>query len=137
MTPQELLKPRYKAIADWPFMEQYLVEVGKIYSHDWNNKMAKINGDAFSTLPLDKYPHLFKKLEWWEDRKVEDMPGYVKHADGQIEKVLWVTDDHGISMQLENNNNGRNWRVVRNVMCFFEVATESEYNDYIKSKQSA
>lgn len=69
MTPEQLLKPRYKVIGDYP------------------NSPYKIGHVILSThcSPLDhygdyleKHPHLFKKLEWWEERNVEDMPIYLK-----------------------------------------------------------
>lgn len=67
MTTEELLQPRYKVIADYPGNVAY---VGEIYEDDicirWNEQKFK------------KYPHLFRKLEWWEERDEKDMPEYVK-----------------------------------------------------------
>jgi len=65
MTVEELLKPRYKVIADYPYNP---VEVGELECSD-TEEQGKF---------LDQFPHLFKKLEWWEERKECDMPEYVK-----------------------------------------------------------
>lgn len=63
MTAQELLIPRYKVIADYPGS---VYVVGEIISDDTN---------CIEFLEeLDKYPHIFEKLNWWEQRTVEEMP---------------------------------------------------------------
>jgi len=68
MTAVELMTPRYELIADYP---SNYCEVGTIiecpnFDHDFTKK-------AWEEV-IDKYPHLFRKLNWWEHRKVEDMP---------------------------------------------------------------
>lgn len=62
LSAEELLKPRFEIIADYP--NNYLGRIGDVldnrqFSRNWN---------------LSDFPHLFKKLNWWEHRKVEDMP---------------------------------------------------------------
>ena len=68
MSNEELMMPRYKVIADYPFSP---FMIGAIIHH---------NGEAISDLAknIHLYPYLFKKLEWWEERQVNDMPKYVK-----------------------------------------------------------
>lgn len=71
MTAQELLKPRFEVIADYPDSE---FKVGEIEDRDW---MKYVNGEDETDGILWKisdFPHLFRKLNWWEHRKVEDMP---------------------------------------------------------------
>lgn len=73
MTREELIAPRWKQVFSWPYMgENY--KVGKIHQEDGI---------------VTKYPHLFQKLEWYEDRKPEDMPQYIKssRAGGIVVKV--------------------------------------------------
>lgn len=65
MTAKELLIPRYKVIADYP-----------------NNDVNPVGNIINCTqLPndFDEYPHLFKKLEWWQERDLKDMPTHIKH----------------------------------------------------------
>ncbi len=62
MTKKELLIERYKCIADYP--ENKFCKVGEILMGNDSN--------------LCNYPHLFKKLEWWEERTPRDMPTYIK-----------------------------------------------------------
>jgi len=78
MSTEELLKPRYKAIASYPdsqfplnkIIEMEIVSNASMY-HFGNNRWE------YECWFMD-YPHLFRKLDWWEERKLEDMPEYVK-----------------------------------------------------------
>lgn len=74
MTAKELLKPRFEVIADYPNPKDYCYfPVGEIIKIE---SLEDINY-------LEKYPHLFRKLNWWEHRKIEDMP----------KKVMSLADD--------------------------------------------
>lgn len=71
----DLMKPRYKVIADWPGSP---LVVGQILIPEGD----KLDKDGFA-----KHPHLFQPLQWWEDRKPEEMPEYLKDVrDGQMYK---------------------------------------------------
>jgi len=73
----DLLKPRYEVIADYPGSEYPvgLVLVEDLPGHfsyqkdgrNWTTRLKDIN-----------YPHLFRKMNWWENRTVEEMPKKVK-----------------------------------------------------------
>jgi len=65
----DLMKPRYKVIADYPDNE---FSVGEILPDE------VVSNEEDEIL---KYPHLFKKLEWWEERRESEMPEYVKIFD--------------------------------------------------------
>lgn len=75
MTTEELLKPRYKVIAI-DTTESF--QVGEILNHpeEWHDYLWVGPSGKIIFYP-EKYPHLFKKLEWWEERKPEDMPEYL------------------------------------------------------------
>jgi hypothetical protein len=88
MTPEELMKPRYKVIADYPSNE---FEVGQVIEFDtkqkwftgeldWVSKTTKTKYgySQFSIKKIDNFPVVVKKLDWWEEREIEDMPEYVK-----------------------------------------------------------
>jgi hypothetical protein len=78
MSNEELLKPRYKVIADFPY--NTFGEVGSILDRDWGWNGDDENGFKHH---ISHYPHLFKKLQWWEERKQEGMPEYVKWTYGE------------------------------------------------------
>lgn len=62
---QELLKPRYLVSTPWYPSNNY--QSGDIVTPDkftgWHPKYS---------------PVIFRRLEWWEDRDVKDMPEYLK-----------------------------------------------------------
>ena len=73
MTPEELMKPRYKVTADYPGSRFIIGQILK--------KVKTVSGKEFVPSMLqqpDDFPHLFQPLKWWEDRKPEDMPEYLK-----------------------------------------------------------
>lgn len=106
MTKEELLKPRYKVVADYPEPKYYRhIRVGEIISN------LNISDENY----LKSFPNLFKKLEWWEERDEKDLPKYFRNDYGvhRIQKPIKEYAQH-------------NW--------YIEPATEQEYNDYIKTK---
>ncbi|WP_343680040.1 hypothetical protein [Chryseobacterium arthrosphaerae] len=72
MTKEQLLKPRFKVINIYPGCEW---SIGEILDRDWG-----WDGDdeiGFKHHVSD-FPHLFKPLKWFEERKAEDFPIYVE-----------------------------------------------------------
>lgn len=85
MTKEQLLKPRWKVIADFPDSD---FKVGSIEDRNW---CKYVNGeDATDGIAwnISDFPHLFKELEWWEERAIEDLPDYVKYQK-KIYKAYW------------------------------------------------
>lgn len=72
MTKQDLLKPRYKVISDYPESPFEINEV--------------IDGNILVTAPIglnepkyaSDFPQIFKELQWFEEREEKDLPKYVK-----------------------------------------------------------
>lgn len=98
MSNEDLLKPRYKVIADYP---GNLQPIGHIYEIIFNDEEALKNWCDNK----DYYPHLFKKLEWWEEREEKDMPEYVKGGneitklnrvdfESSSEWIFYLDDSH-------------------------------------------
>lgn len=85
MTAQELMKPRFEIIADYPYNPHKIgsfIESPAWFSsiHQTTTKHTDEFGDNANqenycmVSDFEKYPHLFRKLNWWENRKIEDMP---------------------------------------------------------------
>lgn len=74
MTTEELLKPRYKVIADYPFSD---FKVGDILNQDKKREWLWEYNHSEISKP-HAYPHIFKELQWWEERKENDMPEYLE-----------------------------------------------------------
>ncbi len=79
MTAKELLKPRYKVIADYPdrAFEMNMPLLYNVVDCCFENSQA-------SGVPIepDKFPLIFKELDWWEERTPEELPKYVKTKTG-------------------------------------------------------
>lgn len=81
MKAKELLIPRFEVIEEYPkcefekneILSRILYATNDIYH---SNKEASLGG--LELLEIEKYPHLFRKLNWWENRKKEDMPKRLK-----------------------------------------------------------
>lgn len=128
LTPEELLIPRYKVIADFPLNSHPMGEIIVDPPDDYYYAGYPMN----KSFPLSSMPHIFKKLEWWEDREEKDMPQYVKTTVG-IKNALTVAKakfDHNDSslyfMYLDDEAIPYNPSV-------WVPATEDEYNEYKKA----
>lgn len=121
---EELLKPRYKVIADYPDSG---FEVGSIEDRDWCRYENGEDESEGILWRISDYPHLFKKLEWWEERKIEELPKFVKRfAEKGIFKI------HHWNETLTLGWSEDHCRDIRYDECL--PATEAEYNEFITSK---
>jgi|GEM_PF-2458540 len=127
---EELLKPRYKVIADYPYMETHLADmrIGRIVTEP-NIRWLK---NQFGIEP-DKFPRTFRKLEWWEERTEDQMPEYVRLNDqfrkdfDQVAKVVKSeTHECGIFLIVDKVNGVVTRLHVEN----FWPITEQEYLTY-------
>lgn len=81
MTKEQLMRPRYKVILDYPWCPY---EVGTtLMVNDDGELYSEIFGYAASKYKVvqsiaDKHPCMFRAMKWWEERKLEDMPDYVR-----------------------------------------------------------
>lgn len=139
LTKEELLKPRIKCVIDYPGnifgvdkILQFTDKADKEFS--FSEEWIFIKDDvAWGKTFFDQYPLLFKKLEWWEDIKLEDMPEFVKCVKspdgiisvGQVLKCSW--NNHG------GKSEDMGW-IFPYTNCY-EPATEEEYTAYINQKQ--
>lgn len=80
VTVEDLMKPRYKVIKDWPGMEFF--RIGEIIITKSELIYCDGQGKKYSD-----YPHLFKKLEWWEERSKNELPEYLRFKEGYPMKV--------------------------------------------------
>lgn len=146
MTPEELMKPRYKVVADYFFSpfeigdiiavdEANSVHLTTVQYHNVVGEEAKFE-KRYRTQTLNKYPHLFKAMYWWEDRKSEDMPKYVKRQrfSGYTE-VLRVLDPSCNYRVFGHEPNTIEHRFVYPDASGYLPATESEYLQYVEAQK--
>lgn len=151
---EELMKPRVKVTAPYPGSK---IPVGTILVP--NRFDGKDNGQWVTTDPEDKnclygfdpllYPHLFKPLEWWEERDKNDMPMYLKQT-GMVNSSGEHSPDWYLKIRNHFQAGNGEWRDNSyNIFCAeldyrttgigmsyasFFPATETEYNEYLKTK---
>lgn len=80
LSKEELLKPRYQVIADYPNNDYF--PVGYIYTPSKSGG-GRIYCDEKSKKFSD-FPHLFKPLSWWEERSIEDMPKFLRVGNNGV-----------------------------------------------------
>lgn len=87
LSKEELLRPRYKVIANYPGTRY---KIGMILKYDDGMQ----NFDTPNKFSL--YPAIFEQIHWWQYRIKEDMPSFLKYPSGNIYKVTeWVITDDG------------------------------------------
>lgn len=70
MTPEELMEDRFILENLWPGCHW---GVGTIFPANFEN--------------FTIYPYLFRKLDWWEERRAKDLPKYVKCIVGNPQEI--------------------------------------------------
>lgn len=77
MTAKELMQIRFEVIETYPkskFKKGDILERIPNATNDWYNAdKSFLNADILLE-EIEQYPHLFRKLNWWEHRSVKDMP---------------------------------------------------------------
>jgi hypothetical protein len=118
MSVEELLKPRFKVIADYPGCEYSIGYILSIPDADFDTGYEDF---------LKTYPHLFKELEWHDERDEIEMPKYIKGNH--------ITNKGIIFKLLDKSQNGRIFHDDTEIeLChllrygsFYTPATEDEY----------
>ena len=75
MTAKELIQPRFEVIADYPASP---FSVGDIITFD--GIVYGMGEPQKFTREPEKYPHIFRKMNWWEARTADQMPKRVMSA---------------------------------------------------------
>ena len=129
MTPEELLIPRYKVIADYPDSPFGIGEVleltlqHKVGTHlypayhitDDDGNIKNIVGEVW----MEDYPAIFRRMNWIEEREIKDLPEFVKTTDThEIRRAEWDSNYCWMANQGE----------------YFLPATLSDYEAYQKKK---
>jgi len=132
MNAQELMKPRFEVIADYPncpFKVKDLIynKFKYIFGTDNTNQVLTLKD-------IEKYPHLFKKLNWWDKRNIEDMPTYIK-SESQVVKPKWEMEEwrgkkywRAYDLEAAKYNMSLSFKLD-----YFEPATEQEYLEFKKA----
>lgn len=94
MTAKELMLPRFEVIETYPkskFKKGDILERIPNATNDWYNAdKSLINADILLD-EIEQYPHLFRKMNWWEKRTAEQMP----------KKVMSILDNKGDTFEIQ------------------------------------
>ena len=140
MEIEELLKKRFEVISDYPGS---IEEVGEIITlPSPHHVYADENHTPCKEDYFDAYPNVYKRLGWWEERKVDDMPMYVKRM-GMVNSFDNPIPDWYFKVKKHFNCGNGEWRLNSSqIFCVeknevtigtgmnyfeFEPATEEEY----------
>lgn len=126
MSVEDLLKVRYKVIADFPQWSSFRYKKGDILELRGIHFVGEGTAKAINEKEIVDYPGIFKKLEWWEDREEKDMPKYLKKHD----EILLIKEiDYSTNTILINKGYLFTLKYyLQNTV----PATEKEYLEYIK-----
>jgi hypothetical protein len=114
MNNQEFNKIRYLIIADYP---NSVGPVGNII-----HTFKDIDTESYAA-----YPHLFQRLEWWEERTWDEIPKYLKNT--RTHEVYELLSYHRNSpYALVEHNDVR----TREHFQLLQPATQEEYKDQYK-----
>ena len=88
------MQPRFEVIETYPkskFKKGDILERIPNATNDWYNAdKSLINADILLE-EIEQYPHLFRKLNWWEKRTADQMP----------KKVMSILDDKGDTFEIQ------------------------------------
>lgn len=130
---EELLKPRYKVIADYPYAAY---KVGDIINTYESAMAIALNCEKEDCkICLKDYPQLFKKLEWFERRQAPELPDYLKDEHGEVWKVYQYLSAFSTSVNLYKNFKDEEMPYGSHSLYELKPATISEYNDFIKKQK--
>ena len=141
MSNEELMKRRWEVIAAFPDNRNY--EVGSILDRDWCRYINDDDESQGTISKISEFPHLFRELGWWEKRKIEDMPMYLKQT-GMVDGADNPVPDWYLKVKKHFSAGNGEWRDDSiNIFCTektettigvggityssFEPATEDEY----------
>jgi hypothetical protein len=99
MTNEDLTKPRYKVIANYPGSDLVVGDILIRHTFPENGNYCYVTNPDILLLGSNKrkeeveaYPHLFKPLLWWEQRALHELPAYVKMKGLIYNVTCWKHD---------------------------------------------
>ncbi len=123
MSTENLLKNRWKVIADFPGNEWF--EINDIITANCKDgRHRSPNGDYDEDLWIyvdpNNYPAIFKKLEWWEERDEKDLPRFLKYLSNIYPVNFYIGKTVALIGKFEFNANVVN-------LLLTQPSTKAEY----------
>ena len=140
--------PRVRIEHEWPKCPHSVGIILTLYKHGskfyYADRAFKIGSIEKSIVErtINSGSNCLKQLAWWEERKLSDLPKYVKLTnplaswglpDGCIKEVTeWLFDELGF-LHLDIFPNMIEMSVPRKSSCKIEPSTKEQYQTYIQS----
>lgn len=154
LSNEELLKQRYKVIAQYPEIEKHNLRLGDIITRSENPMYCDKTQDGNPVVAIDHeiFPANFKRLEWWDERNLYDkkveqevislIPFLKAKGElhkGQVHKVKCFTAImfgymSGVRDAFESYDEDSYHTTIFELR-YFEPATEQEYLTYTQIKK--
>jgi hypothetical protein len=130
LTVEELMKPRFEVIADYPNNP-----------YEINDVLTKIDGiqiysngrRGMSITDLESFPNLFREMEWWEIRPEQDMPKYIKWVDDYGDHEVLKVEEWESGVAILDKSRRSIATMCRNLF----PATEAEYIAQLEQQKIA
>lgn len=115
MTKEELTRIRYIVLMDFPGNTRSVGSIKTIPDTFALNNKAREHWISIH----EKYPKIYRRLDWWEQRQQSDMPKFVHYPDGMVYKL------QGVFAYFHNEKGNRI------DISYCQPASEEEYNSHV------
>jgi hypothetical protein len=105
------------------------VNIGDILTDRGDGCFFVGKAKIMSSESIDDYPCLFKKLEWWQEREIKDLPDYVRWINGDVSKVLAWEYHHFFGLRLHTITS---WYSVKGSQLI--PSTKEEYEVHLSNQ---
>lgn len=121
-TIDHLITPRFEVIADYPNNPHQIGDILQApkgctsihqttisYTDEFGDNVKQQNHCMVSS--FQSYPHLFRPLNWWEERTEEEMPRYLKFDN---DKLRLHNRNHFDYFKIDHWNMAALWAMIEN-----------------------
>lgn len=127
MSNEELLSPRYKVIEDYPYTAFHIGDIVKLEITERGTRYCTHELEFWADFNIEKFPKVFRKMKWWEDRDLSNYPKYIsafspKHSKVRFARVKWKITDECVMVS----------NVDINEQYFFKA---SDYKDFLPATE--
>jgi hypothetical protein len=115
----DLMRPRFKVKELYPFSQ---FKIGQIITTGENSHLYRM---------LEQFPNVFARLQWWEERKPEEMPEYVKGVSGHMKDRFYKICDPSQDRRIWHKDYEIEHRFFKSYPRWFIPATPDEYRSFL------
>lgn len=122
----------YNQAKDGEALARTIVAIAEEVSKDAESAEAYLKSEGVDVENPGLYPEVFQPMQWWEDRKVEDYPAFLKTKNGEVRKINQIVTEESDDPFYTTEEDELGWYFHQDGVI---PATEQEYLEYIKQKE--